>query len=514
MKSKNNHFSEEVSVFRDRVVPEDGFCAGYFAIIKFYGLEVPLPDRFCAISKRFKKYETDEWLIFEPKYMPEDSLAGNLVFAFKYEGIDLGVLSSLFKVVSGDEIKSIVLNEPYGKYARKLWFLYEWLTGVNLDIGDLKKGNFENLIDERLQSPGVTVKSSRHRINNNLPGVRNFCPLIRKTKKLEGFINSGLRSKLYDDVFLPNFELISRAASFLLLKDTKASFLIEGEKPLQNRVLRWGRALALAGKNEINKNELLRLQSIVIGDSGFTKLGFRTEGGFVGVHERSTGEPIPDHISARVQDVDLLLNGLIDTYNKLKGSDFDAVLLSAIVSFGFVFIHPFVDGNGRIHRFLINDVLVRKNFTKDSYVFPISTVFLERISEYRKTLELFSFPRLVFIEWKPTSGNNVEVLNDTIDLYRYFDATKQAEFLYDCVKYTIEDIIPKEIVYLKRFDYMKRFLNERFDLSDTLINMIIRFLEQGEGKFSKRAREKELAMFSDEELNEIVIKNGEMSEEA
>jgi hypothetical protein len=91
-------------------------------------LNVPLPDRLCVISKKFKKYENDAWLIFEPKYVPEDSLAGNLVFALKYEGIDLGVLNSLFKVVSEDEITGLVLNEPLGKYSRKIWFLYEWLT--------------------------------------------------------------------------------------------------------------------------------------------------------------------------------------------------------------------------------------------------------------------------------------------------------------------------------------------------------------------------------------------------
>ncbi|MCX6158477.1 MAG: hypothetical protein NTY74_10920 [Ignavibacteriae bacterium] len=58
----SRRFSEEISVYKDRVLPEPGFCAGYFAIVRFYGLEVPLPDRLCVISKKFKKYETDEWL--------------------------------------------------------------------------------------------------------------------------------------------------------------------------------------------------------------------------------------------------------------------------------------------------------------------------------------------------------------------------------------------------------------------------------------------------------------------
>lgn len=41
---------------------------------------------------------------------------------------------------------------------------------------------------------------------------------------------------------------------------------------------------------------------------------------------------------------------------------FDAVLAAAMIAFGFVFIHPFVDGNGRIHRYLIHHILLRKNY--------------------------------------------------------------------------------------------------------------------------------------------------------
>ncbi len=101
---------------------------------------------------------------------------------------------------------------------------------------------------------------------------------------------------------------------------------------------------------------------------------------------------------------------------------------TTIIAFGFVFIHPFEDGNGRIHRYLFHHVLAEKEFLPRGLIFPVSVVILERIEEYRKTLEHFSKPRLGLIEWRSTEKNNVEVLNDTLDLYRYFDATKQAEF--------------------------------------------------------------------------------------
>ena len=102
----------------------------------------------------------------------------------------------------------------------------------------------------------------------------------------------------------------------------------------------------------LSKEELIRLQQIVIENERFTNMGFREEGGFVGEHDRTTGEPIPEHLSARWQNLDELLDGLVKTNSKLENSEFHAVLTAAIIAFGFVFIHPFVDGNGRIHRYL------------------------------------------------------------------------------------------------------------------------------------------------------------------
>ena len=57
-------------------------------------------------------------------------------------------------------------------------------------------------------------------------------------------------------------------------------------------------------------DELLRLQAIVIGDSRFVKLGLREEGGFVGEHDRETRMPIPDHVSARPEELRALLDGM------------------------------------------------------------------------------------------------------------------------------------------------------------------------------------------------------------
>ena len=222
------------------------------------------------------------------------------------------------------------------------------------------------------------------------------------------------------------------------MKDSKASFTIEGESPKSKRTARWGTAIGQSGLLDLTKDELNRLQQLVIENSRFIQMGFRTQGGFVGEHDRETGEPIPDHISARHEDLDELMDGLIATNNLLINSEINPVLAAAIVAFGFVFIHPFEDGNGRIHRYLIHHLLAKKRFSDQGIIFPISSSILDHIDDYRLVLESYSKPLLDFIEWNETKNHNVYVTNNTLDYYRFFDATKQAEFLFDCVNDTIK----------------------------------------------------------------------------
>jgi Fic family protein len=509
--AKGNRFSYSVSVFQEKASPEDGLLAGYGAIIQHYGLELPLPDRLAFISQKHKQYETDEWIVLSPRYTPEDSLVGHLTFALKYEGVDLAVLKKLFDRLPAEELTSIVVAEPTGQYSRRLWFIYEWLMGKQLELPDLTSGNYVDALDEKLQFGCSPIPSKRHRVRNNLPGVREFCPLIRRTPALQQYIEQDLSGRIKTIIGKIHPDVMARTAAFLLLKDSKASYAIEGERPPQNRAQRWGRAIGQAGQREISKDELVRLQHIVIDDRRFVKMGWRQQSGFVGEHDRRTGIPIPDHISAKWEDLSSLMDGVIATDRRLeKDEKFDAVLAAAMIAFGFVFIHPFVDGNGRIHRYLIHHVLLRKEYVSQGIIFPVSAIILEHLDEYRRALEHFSIRSRDHIEWKPTRDNNIEVLNETADLYRYFDATKQAEFLYSCVKQTIEKTIPEEVDYLEKYDQMKQFLDNQFEMPDKVVALIVRFLEQGNGTLSERARTKEFSALQLEEVETIENKYREI----
>lgn len=101
----------------------------------------------------------------------------------------------------------------------------------------------------------------------------------------------------------------------------------------------------------------------------------------------------------------------------------DALIAAAIMAFGFVYAHPFEDGNGRLHRYLIHHVLAERGCNPPGVVFPVSAAILANIDRYLETLETYSEILLPHVRWEPTDEFNVRVLNDTRTFYRYFDAT-------------------------------------------------------------------------------------------
>lgn len=184
---------------------------------------------------------------------------------------------------------------------------------------------------------------------------------------------------------------------------------------------------------------------------------------------------MPEFIGAKPEDLECLLNGLIESNNLMLNSGLDAVLNAAATSFGFVYVHPLEDGNGRLHRYLIHHVLAEKNFTPSGLIFPVSSVMQNHIDDYKDVLKAHSVPLMDYIEWEPTIKGNVEVINDTVDLYRYFDCTKEAEFLYSCVKNTVEKDLPAELDYLNRQDRAMYRISEFIELPDRLAQDFIMF---------------------------------------
>lgn len=119
---KNKCISPQVTFFHGRQAPEEGFLEGYGAIIENFSLSVTLPAKLTLISQKKRKYETDGWMVFPPKYKTDNTLYRQLVFALKYEGINLLIFKKLFESIDHNELAEIVQMEPTSQYSRRIWF--------------------------------------------------------------------------------------------------------------------------------------------------------------------------------------------------------------------------------------------------------------------------------------------------------------------------------------------------------------------------------------------------------
>jgi hypothetical protein len=178
------------------------------------------------------------------------------------------------------------------------------------------------------------------------------------------------------------------------------------------------------------------------------------------------------------------------------------VCIAAAAAFGFVFIHPFVDGNGRIHRFLVHSVLSKTKFSPAGLVFPVSAAMLRDMAAYDRVLEAFSRPISRFINYNLDSQQQLIVLNETADLYRFFDATAQAEYLFDCIEDTIGRDLKRELDFLKFFDAAMKDVMDIVDMPNQRAALLIKLVHQNKGNLSKAKRDM-FREISDQEIAKI-----------
>ena len=495
--------ADPVSVFRTRRLPSPARLAGYSALIEAHDLDVPLPRRLHGIGSRHRAVEKGGWRLLSPRHAPDDTTAAHLTFALKREGLDLAVLKELFRRIGPEPVVELVRARPTSTFARRIWFLYEWLLGTRLDLPDASTAlGYCDALDPRLQFAATPEQSRRHRVRNNLPGTPQLCPLVFRSGALTAFLARDLAAQVRRAAARVPADVMARAAAFLLLADSRSSFAIEDERPPPGRIERWGQAIGQAGRTDLDLDELLRLQRIVIGDARFVSLGLRREGVFVGERDRDTGHPLPEHLGARPEDLPDLLAGLL-AFAAGPGRALDPVIAAACLAFAFVYIHPFADGNGRIHRYLIHHVLAERGYSPPGIVFPVSAAILRHIDLYRAVLRDHTAAILPAIRWEPSEDRNVRVLNETADLYRFFDATPHAEFLFRCVDETIERDLPRETRFLEAYDRFAERLQAIADMPAGTVDLLFRFLRQNGGALSARARRREFAALNDDEVRRV-----------
>lgn len=478
---------------------------GYSHLIEQFHLPARQPAIVAVIDSAVKGRKTTthgdiELMQFESRYRPRPTLAAQLQFALRYEGLNLEVLALLFARTGRSEIEANLTEKPESSFARRIGFLYEWLTGEKLNAVVAPRAAYVRVVDETLQF-GLAdgPKDGKFRVINNLPGNRQFCPMVRKTDLLQRMVRKNLKQRTIDTLARYDPNLLRRAAAFLYLKETHSSFEVEREKPSPDRAQRFADLLREAESNiPLSEDRLVQLQNAVL-DPRFHDYSYRNKQNWIGqdLGYRKKVELVPP----RPENVRDLMDGLVACSETIRSNpnNLDPVIAAAILAFGFVFIHPFMDGNGRLHRFLIHDVLSSSGFTPKGIVLPVSAVILAHQKEYVDALERFSKSLQARTTYNPDLPETPATGNDAL-YFRYFDATDQASFLYWALERTVEQDLEEEIAYLLGFDTARTALKDTLDWPAHSLDLFIRLVHQNQGSLSNTKRQSHFNWMTDEEV--------------
>ncbi len=467
---------------------------GYGWLINEYHLGVLEPPLQSYIHERSYRHSQEGAGCIEsyyPKnYDPGDKWTGNLIFAFKYEGVNLEVLAALFPKIADTDVEAFVKASPIGKYARLTWFFYELLMGKKLGLEDLDRGNYLPILDEAQEftlPQAVSPRARRQRLIINLLGGKEYCPRIRKTKSILEVQAADLASSVQKLLALYPESLIERASRYLYARETKSSFEIEREHPDTRRTTRFIELLKRAGSGDpYGESELTALQNAIV-EPRYASKGYRTSQNYVGESIGPTRELV-HYIPPKPEVLSLLMEGWSSSCRVIRTSGVDALVLATIAGFGFVYLHPFDDGNGRIHRFLIHDALISARFTPPGMIFPVSAVMLRRIREYDDALEAFSRPLMKHLQYHLSENGLLSVEGDSAGFYRYPDLTRQAEALASFIQETAKTEFSAELEYLALFDRACEAVQSILDLPDRKLELFVRLVLQGKGKLSSAKR--------------------------
>jgi Fic family protein len=481
---------------------------GYKALIEKFQIESLPYWHYSSISienhtHKIVKERNSIHEIYPKKYAIEDTTINHLEFALKYDGTNLTLLALIFQKINEQELIEHINAKPTGKYIRRLWYFYEFLTDRVLPIDDLTQGNYIDLLETKkyytLENPS-SIK--RQRIRDNLLGDKRFCPIVRKTETLKRYESLGLDHKSKEILTQYPTNVLKRALSYLYTKETKSSFEIERVKASSSRIEKFVALLKEAHKDDFcSKEKLITLQNRIV-DARFADNNYRTTQNYVGESISYEKEKI-HYISPKPEDLDDLMSGLIHAHHRMSNSTALAVVHAATVSYGFVYLHPFEDGNGRIHRFLLHNILARESFTPKEMIFPISAVLLKNPYIYDESLEFFSLPLLSLIDYDLNEEGEMHVLNDTSLFYKTIDMTQQVEALYEFIHKTIDEELIQELKFISHYDASKKVLQQIVDIPDRYIDLFIRFTSQNSGRLSENKRKKYFNFLTEVEIREM-----------
>lgn len=484
---------------------------GYEYLLSQLGLRMPALDRPAQVRPVTRVERMPDLLAVPRHVAPAEGapLLDHVLFALKHEGTLLTILHEALKLVPGDEIVQALTAQRLGAYLRRAAFIWEKANGQALPLPwESTGGNYIDFFEPGSYYTGPQWERSRkYRVNFNGIGPYEFCPVVARNAALEQR-GTAVLERLQNWVSDPqNMGALDRVMNWAYLSETRDSYAIENETPAPDKERAFMQAMEqLRDGRPLSEDYLVDLQNLVITTAIKQEHAFRLDqnwlqrGGHGALAVRYLPPP-PAQVSA-------LMDGLMRMANAREGN-VPPLVKAALVSFGFVFVHPFMDGNGRLSRLLAHHSLAYQGVLPmvggNPAILPLSVAMKRQEADYLAALESFSQPARQL--WDVTYIADNQFLFDFRSsplVYAHWSGEAAAYFVTRCAEQALEQSLVEETAYLQAYDRVYAQIDREFDLPNRTINLLIQWIHQNNCRMPERRRTAaELLLLKPQQIDRI-----------
>jgi hypothetical protein len=419
-----------------------------------------------------------------------DDLLGHALFALKHEGTNLQVLAEALPRIGADPIQQALRLRPNGRYLRIIGYLWEVFTGETLRDVPAAGGATVPLFDPAryIVPDGAGERSARWRVAFNGLGSPHACVTVRRTPTVEAALAADVLAQaraLAEGIEQP---LLERALAWAYLGETRASFEIEREAPSQDKAQAFAALLRLAhDPRPLTEDYLVTLQCATVTNPFDRAAAFRHQQNWLASAAPGasgvTYLPPPPALARELMDA-------LMAFANGTARQTDPVVAAACISFAFVLIHPFMDGNGRLSRFLFHHTLCQSGALPNGLILPVSIAMAAHEREYLEALQSFSRPARQAWQVEQLDGDRFAfTLQGAPSLYRYWDATACVAFSLRMAQTAVDTHLSGQVRFMRQFDAVADHINARFDIQGPTLRTLIVSCLQYDGRLSQRRRD-------------------------
>ncbi len=295
-----------------------------------------------------------------------------------------------------------------------------------------------------------------------------------------------------------NRELLDRTLTWAYLHETQDSYAIEKEAPSEDKARTFIGLLHQAHEpRALDEQYLVELQASIVSNPYNKAVRYRTEQTWLSDGGRGAlgvtfVPPRPDDLPELMDAWSRFVN---DTAKRL-----DPLMAASIASFGFVYLHPFMEGNGRLSRFLFHKVLCQSGQLPDGMLLPVSVAMKRHEAQYLSVLQDFSRPARALVNTRAAGESDFEFTfkcDDTI--FRFWDATRCVEFGLSMAREALEVELSSETNFIVHFDAVRKQIDDQYDLRGSTLATLVSIALNNGGAISNRRRKR----YADEATPEI-----------